>query len=57
MAGVAAAVVFFALLAGGFDFEQFRDDLQRELRERRDESRPSGGVRASLAGLWAAIGR
>ena len=45
-AGVAAAVVFIALLAGGFDFEQFRDDVERELEERRD--RPSGGVRAMI---------
>jgi hypothetical protein len=55
IAGVAAAVIFVALLAGGFDFEQFRDDLERELRERRD--RPSGGVRASLEGLRATAGR
>ena len=54
-AGVMAAVIFVALLAGGFDFEQFRDDMQRELRERQD--RPSNGVRASLEGLPAAIGR
>jgi hypothetical protein len=44
IAGVTAAVIFVALLAGGFDFEQFRDDVERELRERQD--RPSGGVRA-----------
>ena len=55
IAGVAAAVVFVALLASGFDFERFRDDLQRELDERRD--RPSGGVRSSLDGLRAFIGR
>jgi hypothetical protein len=55
IAGVMAAVIFVALLAGGFDFEQFRDDMQRELRERRD--RPSGGVRAALEGLRAVIGR
>jgi hypothetical protein len=54
-AGVAAAVIFIALLASGFDFEEFRDDMERELRERRD--RPSGGVRASLEGLRAVIGR
>jgi hypothetical protein len=54
-AGVAAAVIFIALLAGGFDFEQFRDDMRRELEERRD--RPGNGVRASLEGLRAAIGR
>jgi hypothetical protein len=45
-AGVTAAVVFIALLAAGFDFEQFRDDVERELQERRD--RPSGGVRAMI---------
>ncbi len=46
-AGVAAAVVLIALLASGFDFDQFRDDLERELDERRD--RPSsGGMRAAL---------
>jgi hypothetical protein len=54
-AGVAAAVVFIALLAGGFDFERFRDDLEREFEDRRD--RPSGGVRAALEGLRATIGR
>jgi len=46
-AGLAAAVVFIALLASGFDFEQFRDDLQRELQERRDQPGGGGsGVRA-----------
>jgi hypothetical protein len=55
IAGVAAAVVIIALIASGFDFEQFRDDLERELDERRD--RPSSGVRASLEGLRAVIGR
>jgi hypothetical protein len=55
IAGVMAAVIFIALLAGGFDFEQFRDDMQRELRERRD--RPSSGVRAWLEGLRAVAGR
>jgi hypothetical protein len=55
IAGVAAAVVFVALLAGGFDFEGFRDDLERELDEQRD--RPSGGVRATIDGLRAAFGR
>jgi hypothetical protein len=55
VAGVAAMVVFVALLASGFDFEQFRDDLERELEER--ENRPSGGVRAAVEGLRAAVGR
>jgi hypothetical protein len=55
IAGVAAAVVLITLLASGFDFEQFRDDLQRELDDRRD--RPSSGVRATLEGLRAVIGR
>ena len=35
IAGVAAMVVFIALLASGFDFEQFRIDLENELDERR----------------------
>jgi hypothetical protein len=55
IAGVVAAVVFIALLASGFDFEQFRDDLQRELDDRRD--RPSNGVRATVEGLRVVIGR
>jgi hypothetical protein len=55
IAGVAAAVVFIALLASGFDFEQFRDDLQRELDDRRD--RPSNGVRATVEGLRVVFGR
>jgi hypothetical protein len=55
IAGVVAAVVFIALLASGFDFEQFRDDLQRELDDRRD--RPSNGVRATIEGLRVAFGR
>jgi hypothetical protein len=55
IAGMMAAVIFVALLAGGFDFEQFRDDMERELRERRD--RPSGGVRAWYEGLRAMAGR
>jgi hypothetical protein len=55
IAGVMAAVIFIALLAGGFDFEQFRDDVERELRERRD--RPSGDVRAWSEGLRAVAGR
>jgi hypothetical protein len=42
-AGIAAAVVIVALLASGFDFEQLRDDVERELEQRRD--RPNGNVR------------
>jgi hypothetical protein len=41
IAGVAAMVVFIALLASGFDFEQLRDDLQNELDQRRE--REGGG--------------
>jgi hypothetical protein len=55
IAGVAAAVVFITLLAAGFDFEQFRDDLERELEQRRD--RGSDGVRTGIEGLRAAVGR
>ena len=49
IAGVVAAVVFFALLAAGFDFEQFREDLERELEQRRD--RDTDGVRTGVQGL------
>jgi hypothetical protein len=55
IAGVVAAIVLITLIASGFDFEQFRDDLQRELDDRRD--RPSSGVRATLEGVRAVIGR
>jgi len=61
LAGLAAMVIFVALLASGFDFEQFRDDLQRELDRRQsrptDGDRPSEGVRASIAGLRTLAGR
>ena len=58
IAGVAAMVVFFALLASGFDFEQFRDDLERELDRRRERERNDGGaegVRASVEHLRAVL--
>ena len=43
IAGVAAMGVFIALLASGFDFEQFRIDLENELDERR-QRQGDGGV-------------
>ena len=57
VAGLAALVVFVVLLASGFDFELFRDDLERELereRERRDGD--ADGVRTTLEQLRAALG-
>jgi hypothetical protein len=57
IAGVAAMVVFIVLLASGFDFEQLRDDLERELderRERRDGGGGGDGVRTSLEHVRAA---
>ena len=66
IAGVAAMVVFIALVASGFDFEQFRDDLEqrarpaprapgrRRRRRRAHEPRPAargGRRRGSLARL------
>jgi hypothetical protein len=56
IAGVAAFVVFVALLLSGFDFEQLRDDLERELdeRERRDGGGGGDGVRTGLEQLRAA---
>ena len=59
IAGVAAFVVFIALLASGVDFEQLRDDLERELdeqRERRDDGDGADGVRAGIEQLRAAAG-
>jgi hypothetical protein len=59
IAGVAALVVFVALLASGFDFEEFRDDLQREL-DRRREGQDGGdgvdGVRTALEHVRATVG-
>jgi hypothetical protein len=54
IAGVAAMVVFIALLASGFDFEQLRDELD----ERRERERGGGGegVRTSVEHLRAAVG-
>ncbi len=65
IAGIAAMVVFIALVASGFDIEQFRDDLERELEQRRERQDGGGGgdgdgVRTSLeqvrlaAGAWLA---
>jgi hypothetical protein len=58
IAGVAAAVVFIVLLASGFDFEEFRDDLENELDRQRERERDGGGegVRTSLEHLRAAAG-
>ena len=58
IAGVAAMVVFIALVASGFDFEQFREDLQRELDQRRERqgSGDGNGVRTSAGQLRAAAG-
>jgi hypothetical protein len=60
IAGIAAMVVFIALIASGFDFEQFRDDLQRELDDRRRERQGGdgdggSGVRTGLEQLRAAV--
>jgi hypothetical protein len=64
IAGVAAFVIFIVLLASGVDFEQLRDDLQRELdeqRERRDDDGGADGVRTSVeqlrAAAWAWLAR
>jgi hypothetical protein len=59
IAGVAAMVVFVALVASGFDFEEFRDDLERELDRRRERQGGDGdggdGVRTGLEHLRAAV--
>jgi hypothetical protein len=58
IAGVAAFVVFLVLIASGVDLEQLRDDLERELDERR-EQRDGGGsdnVRTAVEQLRTAAG-
>ena len=58
IAGVAAAVVLIALIASGFDFEELRRDLEREMERQRDDGDGgAGGARALLEGLRAAAGR
>jgi hypothetical protein len=56
IAGVAALVVFVVLVASGVDLEQLRDDLERELDERRQRQRDGDGegVRTSLEHARAA---
>jgi hypothetical protein len=58
IAGVAAFVVFIALIASGVDLEQLRDDLERELDERREQRDGGGGdrVRTAVEQLRAAAG-
>jgi hypothetical protein len=60
IAGVAALVVFAVMIALGVDFEQIRDDLQRELdqqRERQDrDGDGGGGIRTAVEQLRAAAG-
>ena len=59
LAGIVAAVALIALIASGFDFERFRDDLERELERRRDgrDDGGGGGVRTALDGVRALIWR
>jgi hypothetical protein len=56
IAGVAAMVVFIVLVASGFDFEQFRQDLEDELDRRRERQNggDSGNVRTGVEHLRAA---
>jgi hypothetical protein len=58
IAGVAAMVVFIVLVASGFDFEQFRQDLEGELDRRRERQDGGGseGVRTGVEHLSVAAG-
>ena len=58
IAGVAAMVVFIVLVASGFDFEQFRQDLEDELDRRRERPDRGGGegVRTGVEHLRVAAG-
>ena len=55
VAGLLAMVAFFVLVAAGVDFEQLRDNLQRELDRQREQS-DSEGVRSALEGVRATVG-
>jgi len=57
MSGVAALVVFVVLIASGVDFDQIREDIQRELdrRREREDGAGSGGIRTSLQHVRAAV--
>jgi hypothetical protein len=57
IAGVAALVVFVVLVASGVDFDQLREDIQRELdrRRERDSGGDGGGIRTSLEHARAAF--
>jgi hypothetical protein len=55
-AGAAAALVFLVLLAAGFDFEQLRQDLQRELDRQRQDGDGGNNVRTALERVRATIG-
>jgi hypothetical protein len=52
--GLLAMIVFIVLVAAGFDFEQLRDDLERELERQRRESETEG-VRTAVEGLRATV--
>jgi hypothetical protein len=55
IAGLLAMVAFFVLVAAGVDFEQLRDNLQRELDRQREQS-DSEGVRSALERVRATVG-
>jgi hypothetical protein len=55
IAGLLAMITFIALVAAGVDFEQLRDDLQRELDRQKQENQKEG-VRSAVDGLRAMIG-
>jgi hypothetical protein len=48
-------VAFFVLVAAGVDFEELRDNLQRELDRQREQS-DGEGVRSALEGVRATVG-
>jgi hypothetical protein len=53
LAGVVAAVVLIALIASGFDIEQFRDDLEQ--RRRTQDGGGGGDVRVAVERLRGAL--
>jgi hypothetical protein len=55
--GVAAMVIWIALIASGFDIEEFRDDLERELEQQRNREAREARLIELRAAATALLGR
>lgn len=55
--GVAAMVIWIALIASGFDIEEFRDDLERELEQQRNRDSREARLAELRAAATVLLGR